>query len=257
MGPSKNMESILTDCDLAIICPVYNCLDYTKQFLGTIKTNRDYRLIIINNGSIDRTREYLASIAENNRVDIINLFKNEGVAYAWNFGIKLAIQKYNSKYLFIPNNDVLLNENTIDKLIEIIRDGKIMLVSATNRNDGKLRPENLKYQLVPSEKELKEEPDFSCFMIKKETVEKIGLFDENFKPAYFEDNDYHYRIRLAGYKAVKDNQNIYYHFGSMTIRENDEAKMFSNTRYLLNKEYYRGKWGGYPGQEIYDKPWNK
>jgi hypothetical protein len=35
---------------------------------------------------------------------------------------------------------------------------------------------------------------WSIFAINRACVDNVGFFDENFFPAYFEDNDYHYRL---------------------------------------------------------------
>jgi GT2 family glycosyltransferase len=37
-------------------------------------------------------------------------------------------------------------------------------------------------------------------MVKKEVVDRLGLFDEQFNPAYFEDPDFNFRAREAGFK---------------------------------------------------------
>ena len=39
---------------------------------------------------------------------------------------------------------------------------------------------------------------YNCFIWTRKAVNEIGLFDENFYPAYFEDYDYRIRMQLAG-----------------------------------------------------------
>ena len=94
-------------------------------------------------------------------------------------------------------------------------------------------------------------------MVNSSTIEKIGWFDEKFYPAYFEDNDYHYRIRMNGFKAVKTNQALYFHFGSRTIKDDEKVKEKCNIGYAANREYYIQKWGGEPGKETFKTPFGK
>ena len=45
--------------------------------------------------------------------------------------------------------------------------------------------------------------EWSAVVFTRRMVNKIGLFDENFYPAYYEDDDYGIRVRLSNYQAVK------------------------------------------------------
>jgi GT2 family glycosyltransferase len=251
------MESFLKDGELAIICPVLNSLDYTKQFLRSLPQNINFKLIIINNGSSDGTSAFLNQYSKKNEINIIENCANFGVSYAWNQGIKYAIEKWSSKYFFIPNNDIILYSHTIQRLIEALHQENVVMSTAFNINNGEGLPTKIDKIDNLFEEKITEEPDFSCFMISKECVEKIGYFDENFWPAYFEDNDYHYRIKLAGFKAIKTTRSVYFHFGSQTIKNDEKTRVISNRNYLKNQKYFEKKWGGLPGKETYKTPFGK
>jgi GT2 family glycosyltransferase len=242
---------------IAIICPVVNCLNYTKQFLSSIPKSDDYGIIIINNASTDGTEVFLNSLNLGDQLIVVNSQENLGVAKSWNLGINIAIEKFDSDYFFIPNNDIVIRPETISILASDLSQKDVLLASAYNINDGKNVVSNLINLPLIENSVYIEHPDFSCFMIKKETIEKIGYFDENIWPAYFEDNDYHYRINLAGFKAVKNLKNIYFHFGSQTVKNDQNTAIVSNSNYLKNKEYFKQKWGGYPGEETYKTPFGK
>jgi GT2 family glycosyltransferase len=243
--------------ELAIICPVLNCLEFTREMISTIYTKYPYKLLLIDNGSTDGTREFFTKLKEVENIDVTLFKENIGVGPAWNYGIQRAIRKYDSRYFFIPNNDILLHPDTIDTLLETVKDENIALATATDIS-GKVNTALDVLSLpMPSHEELTEAPEFSCFMLKKETIEKIGYFDEKFFPAYFEDNDYHYRIRLAGLNASKTNRAIYFHYGSRTIKDNGQIRDTANYGYTINREYYKEKWGGIPGEEKYKIPFNK
>jgi len=102
-------------------------------------------------------------------------------------------------------------------------------------------------------------PNFSLFMLNTSIKNKVGLFDENFFPAYFEDNDYIYRIHLAGYGiAMFQVKDFYIHNHSATYKKQKELnlKIDYDSLFIKNKEYYIKKWGGEPRQEKYVIPFN-
>jgi GT2 family glycosyltransferase len=94
--------------------------------------------------------------------------------------------------------------------------------------------------------------------LNQECWDIVGEFDEVFAPAYFEDNDYHYRIQLAGLLAVLYPPAMFYHFGSRTQLEANEngRAMVSAPSFENNRAFYIKKWGGMPGQEKWEHPYN-
>lgn len=92
------------------------------------------------------------------------------------------------------------------------------------------------------------------FAIRKQTVQKVGYFDEQFFPAYFEDNDYSYRMEQNKIKIQHD------HFfepeifrKSMSVSKDQSI----NDNFMKNSEYYIQKWGGKPGEEKYFAPFGE
>lgn len=91
-------------------------------------------------------------------------------------------------------------------------------------------------------------------------VDLIGLLDENFYPAYYEDNDYTYRARLAGVGFCN---------GGFPKRRCalEDLRCIGNAvawragyldEYDLGacEKYYERKWGGPPAQEKWTHPFN-
>jgi len=98
---------------------------------------------------------------------------------------------------------------------------------------------------------------FSCFCISNKCVDSIGLFDENFHPAYFEDCDYARRFLLKDREITKIHNCDYIHDHSTTMKKyNHEQLQEHHARFAANKLYYIHKWGGEPHQEIYNNPFN-
>lgn len=104
-------------------------------------------------------------------------------------------------------------------------------------------------------------PDFSCFCVSRRLGQVIGRFDENYNPAYFEDNDTHRRIQLAGYEAGA--LAPYWHFRNGTTRTDPERAAAVQASFEKCKKYYCDKWGapydsGSPiGRETFLTPFNQ
>ena len=98
------------------------------------------------------------------------------------------------------------------------------------------------------------EVNWSSFIVRKSTLETVGGFDVAFFPAYFEDNDFCYRMRLKGITRDQDyflNPEVYRN--SMTIAKEPSL----NANFEKNRAYFVKKWGGQPTKEKYTKPFNE
>lgn len=97
---------------------------------------------------------------------------------------------------------------------------------------------------------------YSAVCFSRRILRDIGMFDENFIPAYFEDCDYAYRASLIGHRfGVCDQTNVY-HVGSGTLEHDPVFRQQHDALFVGNREYYLRKWGGLPGHERYKTPFN-
>lgn len=168
---------------------------------------------------------------------------NHGVSVGWNIGIEQSIY-YGCDVVIIANDDVEFHSDTIRKLAIGVWDRGYDLLTATNTRD-----------LPTAERfSFDDHPDFSCFAIRpEEFTEKFGKFDENFSPAYFEDNDMAYRVKTAGGKYGRRLDAGMYHKGSVTQNWGG-GQVVSGAMFESNRAYYERKWGGTPGNELYTIP---
>jgi GT2 family glycosyltransferase len=97
---------------------------------------------------------------------------------------------------------------------------------------------------------------FSAFGIDRAAVDAVGLFDENFHPAYWEDNDFDYRCRLKGVSLIA----LPFggaHATSSTLASNPRFQDRNRHTFSKNRDYFFAKWGGGPYQETYLSPFNQ
>jgi GT2 family glycosyltransferase len=84
---------------------------------------------------------------------------------------------------------------------------------------------------------------------------EVGYLDENFFPAYYEDNDHRYRMKLAGHKWEYFPLE-YEHKVSSTLKSKHEFQVKNQKTFAENGRYYLEKWGGMPTQEKYETPFD-
>jgi len=253
--------------DIAIIIPYVNLPDYVIELLYTICTKYSYHIYLIDNNSNEETKKKLKSLEEREYLTIVYNETNIGCASAWNQGIELAILEHEIDYAVILNNDVLLHKDCVDNMIKVINKYGIPFVSGFDVAKECEYPKQILEQRLPDKKFIVDAPQFSCYALsiklldilkeREQGVEEYpGRFDQKFYPAYFEDNDFHYRLKLKHERGVATSDALYYHYGSRTIKENVDVGEISDSYYIQNKQRYIEKWGGEPGKEKFKIPFN-
>ena len=236
-----------------------NCWNrYTKKALESIKTKYDYRILFIDNGSVDETKDEAGKLVS----EKFSHHRNEdnwGTCRSWNFGIEDGFTR-GAEYVLVLNNDIILHPDSIDRIIERFdkKEENLAMITMMDVRGECVVPENI-FNLKSQDKEItfeSEHPNFSAFMINKLCWDKVGKFDEGFFPAYFEDNDWHYRIKLLGFKAITLPTAMFYHYGSGTQNADKGNPLVKGIQFDRNRDYYAKKWGGTPEAEKYIKPFN-
>lgn len=217
---------------LSIITLTYNHLDYTKKFIESLaKYTKEYELIIVDNGSTDGTREYLKSL---HNVKLILNDENMGFSKGNNQGIEIA----EGEFIGFLNNDILLYPDWFEEIEKVFtNEPRAAFVSPRHVNPHYDDTNEYKYlnfykNIYGCDYEKSfDECVFSCVITKKKVLDDIGVFDEYYTPAFFEDNDIKYRAILADYDVYVANTVCFYHFGSITSVEHNE-------NFHKNREYY-------------------
>jgi GT2 family glycosyltransferase len=204
---------------VALGIPTINRADLLNEALDKYRWTWSKRHIyIVDNGNqeIDDSNPW---------VHIHRPFKNLGVSASWNWCLKKAFEN-GYTHIAILNDDIVW-EKTIDQIEQFIKDNPAGLYVSGGT--------------------------WCCFILSYEAFMKVGGFDEGFYPAYFEDNDFCYRCRLAEIPRVTDpffSPEVYRN--SMTIDKDGSL----NTNFDINKEKFAVKWGGEPGKEKFKVPYD-
>jgi GT2 family glycosyltransferase len=214
--------------DLTVIIPNFNGKHFLKECFNSLKVqNYSFKVIIIDNASNDGSAEYIV----NNYPEftLIRNKKNLGFAVAVNQGIKAS----NTDYVFLLNNDVVLEMNCLFYLLECIKKDMNLFAVASKmvqyKNRTIIDDAGDEYTLLGWTKKVGNGKSIELFQSEREifsacagaalyrrsVFDVIGYFDENFF-AYMEDVDISYRARIHGYKCLYCPKAVVYHVGSAT-----------------------------------------
>lgn len=195
-----------------LIIPVLNRFDLLERVLNSIDYPIDNILIIDNSNSYSTDRE---------NIHVLNMPCNIGVAASWNLGIKCFPH---APYWIIGSND---NEWVQGSLQQLNSQSNENLLVFTSQG-------------------------WNSFSLGSSIVKKIGIFDENYYPAYHEDTDYIERIRLHNMKdcIIKTDIPMICHGAGTTMHSNPQFEQKNNFTGEANRLYYMEKI--YGDNEHYD-----
>jgi GT2 family glycosyltransferase len=194
-----------------LIVPVLNRYDLLHKMLESI----DYPvrdLLIIDNG-----KKLGGNLTFKNQhvwsVNVLSMPYNLGVAASWNLGIKLF--PHDDRWTF-SSNDVVYQPGGLETL------SKARESSLTLAQDA---------------------PHFHTFAVGEDVVKAVGLFDERFYPAYFEDNDYLRRCQLSGVPVVRLPVAAT-HANSSTLKSEPRYQRRNTETFARNRKLFDSKSAG-------------
>lgn len=164
---------------------------------------------------------------------------NRGLSKSWNEGM---ISGYadGADVVLIINDDVVMSPGDVDKLAECALEWRgCYMITCQGFNVSEQQSASI---------------GWSCFAINPVALDKVGMFDQNYFPIYFEDCDYARRAELLGLKPRHCDTTNVQHGGSATLRGGHSPA--HNENFMGNRDYYLRKWGGEPGKERFNFPFN-
>ncbi len=256
--------------ELSVIIVNYNVKHFLEQCLFSVQAaiaNMQAEVIVIDNNSTDNSLAYLAPKFTNTR--FIANTTNVGFGKACNQGFYLAA----GKYILFLNPDTIVPEDCFKQCIgffeshpdagavgvkmldgsgQFLKESKRAFPSPTTSlfklfGLSRLFPHSAtfsKYHLGHLDENENNEADVlagAFMMIKKEVLDKIGCFDEDFF-MYGEDVDLSYRIQKAGYKNYYFAGTSIIHFKGESTRKGsmNYVKMFYNAMSIFVRKHYGG-----------------
>jgi len=184
---------------VSVIIPMYNAEQSITFALDSVKEQtfpqKDLEIIIVNDGSTDKSKEVAENyFRENPRMNIILLHQeNGGVSRARNAGLKMA----KGDYIALLDADDEWHQAKIERQIRYFenKDPEIDFLATARNNSLPLFPYRIKKGLAKitfNKLLIRNEAQPSTVMFRKKVLENTGYFDDHQR--YAEDVNYWMKI---------------------------------------------------------------
>lgn len=234
--------------ELSIIYVNYNTADQVMKSVESVRCHTkgiDYEIIVADNNSMED--KDLQKLIDDDAIKVVKLDDNYGFGKANNAGVK----ESTGEYIFLLNPDTICHDNSIEKLFHCLKADKTIGVIGPNLINAESEPTHsfrragdgiiteLNFALFGIPYKILYGSDFeynysnnqldvaySCgaaMMMKRETFDKVGGFDETFF-MYYEDQDLCNRIKKTGLRIVNEPQAIIQHLEGTSIRLNSKRE---------------------------------
>lgn len=215
---------------VSVIIVNYNGSHLLKECLDSLRkqTYTDFETIVVDNASTDGSVDLVK-----NHYPEVHVLVNE-INLGYGEGNNMGIMYSKGKYVVLLNNDTKVHSRWLEELIKVAEQdttigmcaskilnydnpeiidntGLLMYPDGLARGRGRLEKDRGQYDTL-------EEvfiPSGCAALYRKEMLEEIGLFDEDFF-LYLDDVDIGLRARLAGWKCIYVPEAIVYHRYSAT-----------------------------------------
>ncbi len=199
----------------SVIVLVWNGAAYVKDCLNAVLSQdyADFEVIVVDNNSTDSSADIVAE--QFSQVHLIRNERNLGFSAGNNVGLRAA----NGDVLVLLNQDTVVQTGWLEALIAAFEetdagiagckalypDGSIQHAGAfvygpraATEHTGRYEPDDGRFDQL-------RDADFvtgAALAISRAAMEKIGLLDEGFSPVYYEDTDWCYTAREAGFRVL-------------------------------------------------------
>lgn len=256
----------------AVVVLNYNDHENTIKYVKNIsKYDIIDKIIIVDNHSTILNEVKILKELESEKVEVISSNKNGGYSYGNNIGLKYLEKIGNYEYVAISNPDVFVDENTIKKSIDFLKEHKKVAIVSPRMHfiSGPARRAAWKKRTILtdianstrltqllfyyffkrgeySKKDYKNEAlkvdcvAGSFFIAKYDALRKINLLDEK-TFLFYEEDILGERIRKIGLEIYILNNLKFMHYDSQTIGKLmnvfKKQDILFNSRIYYQKEY--------------------
>lgn len=186
-----------------IVIPSYNARSLlAKNLPEVIKASGNAGIIVVDDGSCDGTKEYLAE----NYPQVICLRhkKNQGFTKSMNIGFDYS----KADYIVFLNNDVIPNKSYIENSLKYFKDSSVLGVSFNEKKSSwpEVTWHSGKFQFTQGKD--KKVPRHTAWLsggsaiVKRDKLKRLGGFNNIYSPGYWEDIDLGWRAWKSGLKCL-------------------------------------------------------
>ena len=241
--------------EVSVIVATCENLVFTRMCLESVLAGADlvpFELIVIDNGSLDGTQDYLQELAAADaRIRIELGACNFGFPAAANLGLAAA----RGDLLVLLNNDTIVAPGWLSALgAHLVDEGLGLIGAVSNRaateaqieTDYSSYGEFLELARRRADAHARERTPIGsltlfCAALRRSVYDEVGPLDERFGLGMFEDDDYVARVRRAGYEIACAEDVYVHHFGQASIgwlaRTGAYGALFEQNRRMYNEKW--------------------
>jgi len=204
---------------VSVVIPTHNRKEKLLRLLRSISESEypedKLEIIVVDDASTDGTDKYVKKSFP--KVIIIRNEEEKLLAESRNIGIRAS----KGKYIFIIDDDNVVDKDTIKKLVGFMEknpnvgvagpvmyflsDPKRIWCAGVKRSYWTTITKFIDFDTVDNNefKEPFESEDFpNAFMVRREVFRKVGLFNSKLFPIHYDEGDFCQRARKVGYKVM-------------------------------------------------------
>ena len=202
-------------------------IEIKSDFFKYSKDNKPIKIFQLNEEELEHKKAInneFSSLPPNEKLILIKNHKNYGFAEGNNIGIKFTLKTFNPDYILLLNNDTVVEKTFLNELVDVASSDpkigvtgpkiyyydykgrkdvinfageKINFYTSRGKRFGRFEIDKGQHEKIRENDKI----DGSCMLIKREVIEKVGMFDPIYF-AYWEEADLCVRIKNAGFKLI-------------------------------------------------------
>ena len=254
---AKSSEEMTPEMSIVLVC--WNNKDYLDPCLRSLYDSNlkiSFDVIVVDNGSTDGSQDMLRE-----KFPDVMLLQNEGnvgLGKASNQGIEATI----GKYILLLNNDTIVNGQSLKEMVNFLDNhpdagavGGKLLNPDGSFQAGFAKFSNIWEELLivtgvgnkiwpgyPSHYDTNQITPVgwlssACLLLRRSTLEKIGLLDENYF-IYGDEADLQYRLNRSGWKVYYIPSATTIHYGGKSMNRWRRRKMVYRGKLLFYQNHY-------------------
>ncbi|MEM4898497.1 MAG: glycosyltransferase family 2 protein [Pyrobaculum sp.] len=238
-----------------------------SKFFDYDRNNKPIEVFELNEINDQFDIETYEKLSANKRLIIIKQQRNRGYAGGCNAGIKFALKHLKPKYILLLNNDTVVSEDFLVKLVRAAEShekigivgpkiyyydygGRSDVISYTGQKIIPWKGTGPRYGDGEVDEGQWDRPmevdkiEGSCMLIKTDVFKKIGLLDEKYF-MYFEETDFCIRAKKAGFKLLYYPKAKIWHKVSASIGKENPVKLYlyaKNRTIFVRKNFPQYFW---------------
>lgn len=246
-------------------------LEAATAFVRSMDEVGDARLTIVDNdskdGSFEALQEAVAKRRWAGRVEVVASGHNGGFGFGNNVAIRRNLESADrADYFYLLNSDAFPQPGAVRRLVEFLDDHRYVGIAGSYIEGPDKVPHHTAFRFpsllgeleaglalgvasraladwivalpLPERTQQVEWLAGASMMIRRQVLEKVGLFDETFF-LYFEETDLCRRAMLAGYPTYYVRDSVVTHIGSVSTGMKDNTRRMPKYWFDSRRHYFR------------------